>query len=114
MANHLNDRNVTGLEDDLSPFELARKLQITINYYDFPKTIYGLYSPEDSSAQVLINENISLEKQEKVCEQINAHHTSYNCQAPALCIDEDTYVKLEKGEGFLSRLVRRKNVIVPE
>lgn len=114
MSGRSDKSIISGLESVASPFELARKLHITINYYDFPNNIYGLYTPEDNSVNVLINENISLENQEKVCTHMIAHHLSYSSQAPALCIDSDMFSNLERRDGLFARLFKRRNMHLQE
>lgn len=97
-----NDENLHVTAKGLSPFEAARLLQVEVNYYKFPNYIYGLYTPDDHvAAQILINESISLEKQEKVCEYFVAHHIEHDNLAAAYCIDDNTYAELEKRKRIL-------------
>lgn len=96
------DENLPVTAQGLSPFEAARQLRIEVHYYDFPKSIYGLYTPDVVATQILINESISIEKQEKVCEYLIAHHINLDDRTAAYCIDEGTYAELEKRKRKLS------------
>jgi hypothetical protein len=97
--------------DTSCPFELAKYLQVKVNYHDFPKHIYGLYSPMLSTAHILINEDLSLEKQEKVCDHLIAHHILFDNCAAAYCIDHTTYLELEQKKGSSSNTMLQKKVI---
>jgi hypothetical protein len=93
------------------PFELAQHLQVKVNYHDFPEHIYGLYSPMLSTAHVLINEKLSLEKQEKVCDHFVAHHILFETCAAAFCIDHTTFLELEKKKGSSPNTTMHKKII---
>lgn len=76
------------------PYELAEKFHVKIRHVDFPKPIYGYYTPILYSEQILINENLPLEQQEKVCVHLMVRHLLH--EGIEFCLDEDTFHELEK------------------
>lgn len=93
------------------PFQLARHLEIHIHYVDFWKHIYGYYSPMLSTAHILINDNVSLEKQEQICEFLIAHHILKGANKTAFCLDQDTYLKSQNNKAESLNTMLRRNVI---
>lgn len=94
------------------PFELSRNLDIHIHYVDFWKNIYGYYSPMLSTAHILINDNLSLEIQEKICSHLITHHILNGAYRMALCLDQDAFLNLEKKKA-LSLIPSFKSKIIP-
>lgn len=77
-----------------NPFKLAQLLDLDIAYIDFPEEFYGYYTIMLNVHQILINQNLSPEVQEKVCEHMLVHHLLH--KGIEFCLDADLFVKLEK------------------
>jgi len=75
------------------PFEFATKLNLKINFVDFPAPIYGYYKPILYAEPVLINKNLSSKLQEKTCEYLVLRHLLYH--GVEFCLDEETFERLE-------------------
>ncbi len=81
------------------PFELSRHLDLQIHYVDYWNNIYGYYTPSTHS-YILINENLSLEKQEKTCEHLLNYHILHAELHLEFCLDHESFNELEKNKSF--------------
>lgn len=78
---------------DYDSFELAKHLGIAITYFHFPESIYGYYTPMLSTQRMIINAHLSIEKQEKACDHLIAHHMLH--KGTEFCLDYETFLQLE-------------------
>lgn len=81
------------------PFDLSRQLGLQIHYVDYWNNIYGYYTPS-SHSYLLINENLSLEKQEKACEHLLNHHILHADLHLEFCLDHESFIELEKNNNL--------------
>lgn len=77
-----------------NPFTLAKLLDLEIAYTDFPEDFYGYYTYMLNAYQILINQNLSPEEQENVCEHMIVHHLLH--KGIEFCLDEELFKSLEK------------------
>lgn len=77
-----------------NPFRLAKLLDLEIAYTDFPDHLYGYYTYMLQAYQILINENLTPEEQEKTCEHMIVHHLLH--KGIEFFIDKELYQNLEK------------------
>lgn len=77
-----------------NPFRLARMLDLEIAYTDFPEDCYGYYTHMLNAHQVLINQNLSPEEQESVCEHMIVHHLLH--KGIEFFLDAEAFKTLEK------------------